>query len=206
MRQSVEKRTLAKAVAATEKTDSDDFDRQIDEEDPDRSAAYEVTQSKMVSLAIKNGFQPNDFVEPEIVDAKIRRENAWRRAAESLAAPGVGEPADLFKRTRTAILHDESPREYTFLNAANASPEELLARQLNKEPSPDRGILGMSREHFLGQDYGEKLLCSVENRATVQMMKKHKTGIHSMMDAVRNFSRENPEAVDDLVLSLNKLH
>lgn len=96
MKESVEKKTLAKAVAATERTDSDDFERQIEEEDPGRSAVYEVTQSKMVSLAIKNGFQPNDFVEPEVVDARIRREDAWRRAAESLAAPGVGEPADLY--------------------------------------------------------------------------------------------------------------
>ena len=38
------------------------------------------------------------------------------------------------------------------------------------------------------------------------MMRQHKTtGLYSMMDVVRNFSRDNPEAVEDLAQSLSRL-
>ena len=45
----------------------------------------------------------------------------------------------------------------------------------------------------------------MENKATVAMINKHNAGIDSMMDSVYEFSRENPEAVDDLALTLNRL-
>lgn len=195
----MEKITLAEAIAQTK----NDFVPRpaIDSEGADHEIVKDMTMSKLVALAVKQGYPPNDFVRQETVDSKQRRENAWRLAAESLSKPGIGQPRDLMRRARNSILHDESPRETSFMDAMHASPEELLARQLTKESSPDRNIRGNPEDC-----YGDKLLSTVENRASVQMMRQHKsTGLYSMMDVVRNFSRDNPEAVEDLAQSLSRL-
>jgi hypothetical protein len=49
-----------------------------------------MTMGKLVALAVKRGYPPNDFVRQEMVDSKQRRENAWRQAAEALSKPGIG--------------------------------------------------------------------------------------------------------------------
>ena len=68
MRRSVEKITLAQAIAETR----NDFVPRpaIDSDGQDHEIVKDMTMGKLVALAVKQGYPPNDFVRQEMVDSK----------------------------------------------------------------------------------------------------------------------------------------